>query len=140
MLGLFRPCGFGSLGGDDAIDALAVIGFLEFEREAELLAHDPREEPAHGMLLPAGGLHDRRDGRPLRSAQEREHLRLLGFARGFGLSRLTWPSPLFAAFGRDFVAGSDFTWVGRLLFDILVSSVRVMTARRAATTEAPRRP
>src|SRR5437899_93065 len=63
----------GGLGRDDAVDPLTV-SLLGFEREAKLLAHHPCEEPADGMLLPAGRLHDRRDRRPLRPAQQCDHL------------------------------------------------------------------
>src|SRR5438045_4122200 len=45
----------GRLARDDAVDPLTV-SLLGFEREAELLAHHPREEPADGLLLPAGRL------------------------------------------------------------------------------------
>src|SRR6266446_9968532 len=49
----------GGLARDDAVDPLTV-SLLGFKREAKLLAHHPREEPTDRVLLPAGGLHDRR--------------------------------------------------------------------------------
>src|SRR5262249_40442809 len=49
---------------NDAVDPLAV-DLLGLERETELLAHDAGEEATHGVLLPAGRLHDRRNCRSL---------------------------------------------------------------------------
>src|SRR6266436_373792 len=66
-----------AFGADDAIHALAVLLFRD-EGQAKLLANRAGKESPHRMLLPPGLLHDRRDRRPLRSAQQRNHVGLLG--------------------------------------------------------------
>src|SRR5712671_2787739 len=68
----------------DAIDA-RVAGLLGYQRQAELLAHHAGEEAAHRVLLPAGRLHDGRDGRTLPALQHGDHRRLLRLRLpGFG--------------------------------------------------------
>src|SRR6266446_6733988 len=62
--------------GDDAIDPL-LAGLLGHERQAELVAHDPGKEAADRVRLPAGCLHDRRDGCALPAVQHRDHPGLL---------------------------------------------------------------
>jgi hypothetical protein len=47
----------------------------------ELLAHHPGQEVAHRMRLPTGHLHDGRDRRAARPAQQRQHRSLLRPAR-----------------------------------------------------------
>src|SRR5882672_792525 len=66
-----------AFGADDAINALAVLLFRD-QGQAKLLANRAGKESPHRMLLPSGLLHDRRDRRPLRSAQQRNHVGLLG--------------------------------------------------------------
>jgi hypothetical protein len=46
---------------DDPVDA-GIADFLRGQIEAELLAHDPGEEPAHRVLLPTGCHHDGGNG------------------------------------------------------------------------------
>jgi hypothetical protein len=72
----------------DSIDAVAVIWLLGLQNEAEFFKHDAREEPADGMLLPAGDLHDGGDRRTLGSAQQFENLGLFGFRTRLGLNGL----------------------------------------------------
>ena len=62
---------------DDAVDPL-VADLLGGQFKPELLDHDAGEEAAHRMLLPAGRLHDGRDGRALRRLQHRDDVGLLG--------------------------------------------------------------
>src|SRR6202140_3434770 len=62
---------------DHPVDALT-IRLLGLQRQPELLAPPPGQEAAHRMRLPAGRLHDGRDGRATRPAQQRQHRPLLG--------------------------------------------------------------
>src|SRR6266436_10047968 len=78
----------------DAIDA-RVAGLLGYQREAEPLAHHAGEEAAHGVLLPAGRLHDGRDCRTLPALQHGDYRRLLRFG-GAGLGGLPSLSDLLA--------------------------------------------
>src|SRR6202162_4011470 len=71
-----RPA-LSALGADDAIHALAVQ-LLGDEGEAQLLSDCAGEEASHRVLLPSRLLHDRRDRGPLRPAQQRNHVGLLG--------------------------------------------------------------
>jgi hypothetical protein len=80
--------GFARRARHDAIDAVAVIRLLGLQNEAELFEHDAREEPPHGMLLPAGGLHDGGNRCTLGPAQQFEDGGLFGFRTRLGLSRL----------------------------------------------------
>src|ERR1700693_4629265 len=71
-----RPA-LSALGADDAIDALAVQ-LLGDQGEAQFLSDCAGEEASHRVLLPSRLLHDRRDRGPLRPAQQRNHVGLLG--------------------------------------------------------------
>src|SRR5580700_325853 len=62
---------------DDPISALA-LGLFRNEVQAKLLAHHACEEAAHGMLLPAGDVHDFRDRRALGPAEQGDDRSLLG--------------------------------------------------------------
>src|SRR5260221_2761856 len=88
MVGVLLGLRFARRARDDAIDAVAVIWLLGLQREAELFAHDPCEEPADRMLLPAGGLHDDRNRRSLGPAQQVENFGLFGIRTRLGLNGL----------------------------------------------------
>src|SRR5260370_18836604 len=84
-LGYVVPCQSKPLGAtvtvwrwpcNDPIHALAVR-LLRLQPEPELLAHHGGKKPPHRMRLPAGGMHDRRDGGAARPAQQSQHPRLL---------------------------------------------------------------
>jgi protein-L-isoaspartate(D-aspartate) O-methyltransferase len=49
-----------------------LAGLLRFQPQAESLAHDAGQEAAHRMRLPAGRLHDGRNGCALRTLEERK--------------------------------------------------------------------
>ena len=102
-LGLGLPLGF--LGSDNAIDAFAA-GFLGFKCEAEPLAHDPGKEPADGMLLPAGHLHDAGDCHTLGSPQQVEYLLLFGIRPWLGLAGFLGRETFAALLAPD--AGANF--------------------------------
>src|SRR6202035_21630 len=59
------------------IDAFA-IRLLGYQRQPEFLPNYRSQEATHRMRLPAGRLHDGRDGRATRPAQQRQHRSLLG--------------------------------------------------------------
>src|SRR6266852_1771059 len=62
--------------GHNAIDPL-LAGLLGHKRQAELVAHDPGKEAADRVGLPAGCLHDRRDGCSLPAMEHLDHPGLL---------------------------------------------------------------
>src|SRR5271165_7194656 len=64
----------------DAVTASVVARLGRCQREAQLLFHRAREEPAHAVLLPNRGLHHLFDSGAFRSAQQREHTVLFGRA------------------------------------------------------------
>src|SRR4051812_15812259 len=64
--------------GPDAVEPTAVLRLVGADLEAESLLQRAREEAAHRVRLPAGGLHDLLDRRATRPLQHSDHLRLLG--------------------------------------------------------------
>jgi hypothetical protein len=71
-----RLCASAGLVRHDAVDAL-FAGLLGDERQAELGAHHSGQEATDRVGLPAGCLHDGRDGRALFALERREHKSLL---------------------------------------------------------------
>ncbi len=53
----------------DAVGPLLVLGAEGFDLQPELLGERAADESAHGVGLPAGGLHDLSQGRALLAAQ-----------------------------------------------------------------------
>lgn len=66
----------GAAGIDDAVDSIAV-NLPRIEFESKFLLHHAREEAANRVLLPAGCLHHRCDGRAGRGMQHFDHASLL---------------------------------------------------------------
>ena len=81
-----RLLDFDDFRGHDPVNAFAVSLFA-IERQAKLLTDHPGKEAAHGVLLPAGRLHDGGDGRAVRPAQQGKDLFLLGPGAGFRFNR-----------------------------------------------------
>jgi Glycogen debranching enzyme N terminal len=100
----------------------------------ELLAHHPGQEAAHRMRLPAGRLHNGRNGRATRPVQQRQHHSLLGPARG--LMRNGGPCPL--GLRSALRSRSRYACPAFALTHFSSSHGRSAPARR--TTATPRRP
>src|ERR1019366_2305111 len=91
----------GWVSGLDRVGALAVLSLRGGDRQPHLLAEGPTDEPAHGVRLPAGRLHDLLQGGSARAFHQAEdRLGLAALANAFLLANFLRTGGLEGRFGR----------------------------------------